>query len=44
MQIKLNSFMRKQIVKAKSFEEAFSKCPLATEVSKVKGGYLCVNN
>lgn len=36
--------MRKKIVKSKSFEEAFSKCPWATEVSKVKGGYLCKCN
>ena len=34
--------MRKQIVKAKSFAEAYDKCPWANEVCKVRGGYMCV--
>ena len=34
--------MRTQFVKAKSFAQAFDKCPWASEVSKVRGGYMCI--
>ena len=36
--------MRKQIVKAKSFAEAYGKCPWANEVCKVRGGYMCIES
>lgn len=41
-QIGLSKVMKKQIVKARSFAEAFDKCPWASEVSKVRGGYMCI--
>ena len=41
-QLGLSKIMRKQIVKARSFSEAFDKCPWACEVSKVRGGYICI--
>lgn len=39
--VKERKIMRQQIVKAKSFAQAFEKCPWASEVSKVRGGYMC---
>lgn len=33
--------MRQQFVKAKSFAQALDQCPWASEVSKVRGGYMC---
>lgn len=33
--------MRQQFVKAKDFAQAFERCPWASEVSKVRGGYMC---
>lgn len=33
--------MRQQKVKAKDFAQAFEICPWASEVSKVRGGYMC---
>ena len=41
-QLGISKVMRKQIVKAKSFAEAYDKCPWANEVCKVRGGYMCV--
>lgn len=31
-------------VQARSFAEAFQKCPWATDVTRVKGGYMCSAN
>lgn len=34
----------KKKVKAKSFADAFAKCPWATSVETTKGGYICSND